>query len=110
MKQIVFLISSSPFSTMNNYEALRASLALFDHQVKIVWRDAAVFFTIKTLEKKMTKALLRLADDMEIEMFVNKEDLKEKGIEDSELDSHIKSIDNSSLISILMAADLVITF
>ena len=95
---------------MNNYEALRASLSIFDHQVTIIWREDAVHFTSSSVEKIMTKPLLRLADDMEIEMFVTKEDLNEKGIDESQLDPYIKSIDYPDMISILGAADVVINF
>jgi len=109
-KKIVFLISSSPFSTMNNYEALRASLSIFDHQVTIIWREEAVHFTKNSVEKTMTKPLLRVAKDMEIEMFVTNDDLKEKGIDQSHLEPNIKSIDYSDMISILVSADIVINF
>ena len=88
-KKIVFLVSSSPFSTLNNYEALRASLSLFDHQVSIIWREDATHFTKKTVDKTMTKALLRLAEDMEVELYIVKEDLIERGIDETQLEPQI---------------------
>ena len=109
-KKIVFLISSSPFSTLNNYEALRASLSLFDHQVSIIWREDATHFTKKTVDKTRTKALLRLAEDMEIELYVVKEDLMERGIDETQLESQIKTIRDGDLVSLLKSADVVINF
>ena len=109
-KKIVFLVSSSPFSTLNNYEALRASLSLFDHQISIIWREDATHFTKKTVDKTMTKALLRLAEDMEIELYVVKEDLMERGIDETQLESQIKTIRDGDLVSLLKSADVVINF
>lgn len=109
-KKIVFLVSSSPFSTLNNYEALRASLSLFDHQISIIWREDATHFTKKTVDKTMTKALLRLAEDMEIELYVVKEDLMERGIDETQLESKIKTIRDGDLVSLLKSADVVINF
>jgi sulfur relay protein TusB/DsrH len=109
-KKIVFLVSSSPFSTLNNYEALRAALSLFDHQVSIVWREDATYFTKKTADKTMTKALLRLADDMEVELYVVKEDLMRRGIDEAQLEPHIKTIIDGDLVSLLKSADVVMNF
>ena len=109
-KKIVFLVSSSPFSTLNNYEALRASLSLFDHQISIIWREDATYFTKKTVDKTMTKALLRLAEDMEIELYVVKEDLMERGIDETQLESQIKTIRDGDLVSLFNSADVVINF
>ena len=109
-KNIVFLVSSSPFSTLNNYEALRSSLSFFDHQVSIIWRGDATHFTKNTVEKKMTKNFLRLALDMEIELYAVKEDLIERGIIETELEPQIKSIIKEDLISLLASADVVLNF
>lgn len=109
-KKIVFLVSSSPFSTLNNYEALRAALSLYDHQVSLVWREDATHFTKKTADKTMTKALLRLADDMEVELYVVKEDLMKRGIDEKQLEPHIKTIIDRDLVSLLKSADVVMNF
>ena len=109
-KKIVFLVSSSPFATLNNYEALRASLSLFDHLVSIIWREDATHFTKKTVDKTMTKTLLRLAGDMEVELFVVKEDLMERGIDETQLEPQIKVIIEGDLVSLLKSADVVMNF
>jgi sulfur relay (sulfurtransferase) DsrF/TusC family protein len=109
-KKIVFLISSSPFSTLNNYEALRTSLSLFDHQVSVIWRDEATHFTKNTVDKTMTKAILRLAEDMEIELFVVKDELIKLGIDENMVETQIKTINNDTLVSIIASADVVMNF
>lgn len=109
-KIILILVSSSPFSTLNNYEALRATLSLFDHRVSIVWREDATYFTKKTVDKTMTKALLRLADDMEVELYVVKEDLMRRGIDEPQLEPQIKTIIEGNLVSLLKSSDVVMNF
>ena len=109
-KKIVFLISSSPFSTLKNYEALRTSLSLFDHQVSVIWRNDATHFTKNAVDKTRTKAILRLAEDMDIELYVVEDDLMQRGIEGKMIESQIKPINNDTLISILASADIVMNF
>jgi sulfur relay (sulfurtransferase) DsrF/TusC family protein len=109
-KKIVFLISSSPFSTLKNYEALRSSLSLFDHQVSVIWRNDATHFTKNAVDKTMTKAILRLAEDMDIELYVVENDLMQKGIDSKLIEPQIRPINNDTLISILASADIVMNF
>lgn len=109
-KKIVLLISSSPFSTLNTYEALRASISIFEHQVTVIWRDKATHYTRDSVEKLMSKPFLRLAKDMEIELFVLENDLRKHGLDEAQLDSRIKSINYDDFISILESADYVMKF
>ena len=37
-KKIVIIINSSPFNSLNNYEALRSCMSFFDHETTIIWR------------------------------------------------------------------------
>ena len=109
-KKIVFLISSSPFETLNNYEALRASISFIDHQVAIIWKDEGVYYTLKSVDKNMTKTFLRLAKDMEVELYVSEEDLLKNNLDHLELEDVIKKIDQEDSIITLRDADVVMTF
>lgn len=109
-KKVVLMISSSPFSTLNTYEALRSSISFIDHEVKILWSGEGVHFTLKSVEKTMTKSFLRLANDMEIELYVSEKDLTEKGLAGKELEEDIKIMTRNDLIEALNDADIVMTF
>ena len=109
-KKIVFLISSSPFSTLNNYESLRTSISLFDHQVSVIWMGEATHFTKISVDKTMTKAFLRLAKDLEIELYVVQADLDERGIDTNLLEPMIKTIKNEDLVSLITSANIVMNF
>ena len=104
------MISSSPFSTLNTYEALRASIFLFEHHLTVIWKDKAIHFTVDSVEKTMSKPFLRLAEDMEIELFVLESDLMKHGLDKTQLDPRIKPINDDDFISILGSADCVMKF
>jgi sulfur relay (sulfurtransferase) DsrF/TusC family protein len=109
-KKVVFLISSPPFETLNNYEALRTSLALFNHQVTIIWKGNGVNYPLKTIHKIMTKNYLTLAKDMGITLFVVRKDLKDRELEDIEIEQEVELISNTELLDIIGAGDIVINF
>ena len=109
-KKVVLLISSPPFVTLNNYEALRASISLIDHRVAIIWKDEGVHFTLKSVNKATTKNLLRLAEDLEIDLYVSKGDLMKRSLDHLELEGMIKKIDQECLLNTLRDADVVLTF
>lgn len=58
----------------------------------------------------MTRNYLRLAKDMEIDLFVVRKDLKNRGLEGMELEQEVEVISNTELLDIIDAADLVINF
>lgn len=109
-KKVIFLISSSPFATLNNYEALRAAISFIDHTISIIWRGEGVNFTLKVVEKTMTKTFLRLAENLDLELYVSEEDLLEKSLDHMELENGIKRINRDDMINALKVADVVITF
>ena len=65
---------------------------------------------MKSVDKTMTKTFLRLANDMEIELYVSEKDLLEKGLVDMELEEDIKTTTRDDLIEALNDADIVMTF
>jgi sulfur relay (sulfurtransferase) DsrF/TusC family protein len=109
-KTIVFLISSSPFKTLNNYEALRSTISFIDHDVNIIWKSEGVFYTLNSVDKSKTRNFLRLAKQLEFKLFVALEDLREKGLEDCEIEPIITPIENEGLLNTICSADVVFTF
>jgi len=109
-KKIAILISSSPFGTLNNYEALRSSIAFYDHSLQVIWVEDGVYFTLKSTDKTMTQSFLRLADDLGIKLLVVDEDLAERGLRDSQLMPEIQVIDKGEYFDVLSDADVVLSF
>jgi sulfur relay (sulfurtransferase) DsrF/TusC family protein len=109
-KTIVFLISSSPFKSLNNYEALRSTISFIDHDVFIIWRSEGVFYALSSVDKTRTRNFLRLAKQLDFKLFVALEDLREKGLDDYEIEPTIKPIDDEGLLNTICSADVVFTF
>jgi len=109
-KNLVILISSSPFGELNNYEALRSSIVFYDHSLWVVWIQDGVYFTLESTDKTRTQSFLRLACDLGITLQVLKKDLGERGLGDSELMQGIQVIDNCEYIDLLSNADVVMTY
>jgi sulfur relay (sulfurtransferase) DsrF/TusC family protein len=109
-KKIVILISSSPFGTLNNYEALRSSIAFYDHSLQVIWADNGVFFTLDSTDKTMTRSFLRLASDLGINLLVVDEDLAERGLRSSQLMPEVQVINKGEYIDALTHADVVLSF
>ena len=104
------MISSSPFTTLKNYEALRSTISFIDHDVYIIWKSEGVFYTLSSVDKTKTRNFLRLAKQMEFKLFVALEDLQEKGLEDSEIEATITPIENEGLLNTICSADVVFSF
>jgi sulfur relay (sulfurtransferase) DsrF/TusC family protein len=109
-KKVVFLISSLPFGTLNNYEALRASISFINHNIAIIWKDEGVNFPLKSVDKTMTKTFFRLADDMGVDLYVSEEDLSKINLAHLELEDGIKKIGRDAMIDTIRDAEVVITF
>jgi sulfur relay (sulfurtransferase) DsrF/TusC family protein len=95
---------------LKNYEALRSSISFIDHEVCIIWKSEGVFYTLSSVNKTNTKNFLRLADQMEFKLYVALEDLRKKGLEDSDIESTITPIENEVLLNTISSADVVFTF
>jgi tRNA 2-thiouridine synthesizing protein C len=109
-KKILLLISSSPFSTLNNYEALRSSIALFDHKVSITWKDDGVYYILKSTNKTRTKSFLGLVEDLNIELYASEESLTNRGLSKEEIIDNVILLKRQGLLDLLSEAQLVMTF
>ena len=96
--------------TLNNYEALRSTIGLFDHEVSVIWINDGVFFTVKSTTDDKTEVFLRLAKDMEIKLYVNLDDIISRGYDENSLKNDIKPINSHYFNDIIKDSDVVITF
>jgi len=110
MKNIAILISSSPFSTLNNYEALRLAISLYDHQVCIIWRDDGVYFPIKSTDKTKTQQYIRLTKDLDISLYVDGDDAKRRGIKEDDFIPEVKVLERDKCLEMLSGSHHVISF
>ncbi len=109
-KKIILLIHSTPYREMNNYEVLRASLSLIDHQVSVAWIGEGVFFPLRTSEKGNTQQILSLLKEMGVKLLVDSDQLRERGYGPQDLASFAEPVSHPDLVTILSQADSVLSF
>jgi sulfur relay (sulfurtransferase) DsrF/TusC family protein len=110
MKNIAILISSSPFATLKNYEALRLAISLYDHKVSIIWRGDGVYFPIESTDKTKTQPFIRLTKDLDISLYVDGDDAKRRGIKEDDFISEVKVLGRLRCLEILSGSHHVISF
>lgn len=109
-KKIVFLIKSTPFRDLNNYEAMRASIALFDHDVTMVWMGDGVFYPLKAADKGNTQPFLRLFKDLNIRLIVDSDELALRGYMSQDAITEAELMPHTEIIDTLAGADSVLSF
>lgn len=109
-KKILIIISSPPHRNLNPYEALRAALGLINHIVKIIWTQDGVYSTLRSTKNIMNEPLIRLANDMDIELQVFEKDLEKRNLMGKELLDNITVISEEELIGEIFDSNIVITF
>ena len=109
-KNIIFLVKSTPFVTLNNYEALRTSISLFDHKICVIWSNDGVFFPLKSSDKMMTQPFLRLAKDLDIRLIVDLNDLACRGFTSNEVINEVELMIHEKILEKLAKANIVISF
>ena len=109
-KKIVFLIKYFPYNTLNSYEALRAAISCFEHEVFVLWMEDGVYLPTKRSDHTLTEPFLRLSGDMGVTLYVDEDDLKERGLSSEDLTPQTKPIEKTRAIALLRGADFVMTF
>lgn len=109
-KNVVIMITSTPLATLNNYEALRTSIALIDQKVSIIWREGGAYNALKAIDHTLTYPFIRLFEDLDINLYVDEHDLSERGLEDAELIPEVKTLERTGVLELICGADVVLTF
>jgi sulfur relay (sulfurtransferase) DsrF/TusC family protein len=109
-KKIVFLIRSTPYRDLNNYEAMRASIALYDHDVTVAWMGDGVFYPLKSSDKGNTQPILRLFKDLNIRLLVDADELALRGYSGQDIIPEVELVPHDEAIEALVQADSVLSF
>ena len=109
-KRIVFLIRSTPYRDLNNYEAMRASIAFFDHEVTVAWLGDGIFYPLKCSDKGNTQPMLRLFKNLNIRLLVDADELSLRGYTSQDLIAVVQALPRNEIIETLVQADSVLSF
>jgi len=109
-KNVVIMITSTPSATLNNYEALRTSIALIDQKISVLWRGEGVYNALNAADHNLTRPFIRLFEDLDIDLYVDKQDLVERGLEAAELMPEVKPLERTEVLDLICGADVALTF
>ena len=109
-KNVIIVITSTPSATLNNYEALRTSIALIDQKVSIIWREQGVYNALKAADHTLIRPFIRLFEDLDIDLCVDKHDLSERALDGAELIPEVKTLERTEVLGLICEADVVLTF
>jgi sulfur relay (sulfurtransferase) DsrF/TusC family protein len=109
-KKIVFLIRSTPYRDLNNYEAMRTSIALYDHEVTVVWMGDGVFYPLKCSDKSNAQPILRLFKDLNIRLLVDSDELALRGYSSQDIIAEAEPVPHDEVVAALVQADSVLSF
>jgi len=101
-KKIVIIINSSPFNSLNNYEALRSCMSFFDHETTIIW--------LNSVDNSATKPFIRNFDAMDINLYVDGQDIEERELQSEDLIPEVEKLQRSDVLKIIKNADVVLSF
>jgi len=79
-KNLLVIIKSAPYTTLNSYEAMRVAVGLWDHEVTILWTGDGSYSLLKGADHSLTGKFLEDLPDLEVQAFVDEESLKNRGL------------------------------
>ncbi len=109
-KKTLIVIKSRPFTSLNYYEALRTAAGLWDHEVKVLWMGDGVYAALDGVDKTLTGKLLADVPDLDIEMFVDSDALKTKGLAEADLVEGAAPADRAKIGELLGWAESSLVF
>ena len=109
-KELLIVIKSAPFKNLNYYEGLRTAAGLWDHTVKILWTDKGVYGALNMVDNTLTKKFLADLPDIDIEMYVDGETLKENGFNEDDLVDEVEIADGKKINELIEEAEASLVF
>ncbi len=109
-KEMLIIIKSAPVSNLNYYEGLRTSAGLWDHTVKILWTGRGVYGALKNVDQTLTKKFLVDLPDIDIELYVDEEALKNNGFDETDLVDEVKLADAEKISELIEEAEASLVF
>jgi sulfur relay (sulfurtransferase) complex TusBCD TusD component (DsrE family) len=84
-KNLLIIIKSAPFTTLDYYEGTRTAAGLIEHKLRILYTGDGVYAATKASDKKLTGQFLSDLPDLGVELYADAGAMRERGITDSEL-------------------------
>jgi sulfur relay (sulfurtransferase) DsrF/TusC family protein len=109
-KNILILVKSLPYDTLNYYESLRVAAGLWEHQVTILWTGNGVYSLLKEADQTLTHKFLEDLPDLDVEMYVDKDSLEIHKIEETDIISEATIADRVTVNKLFNLAEASLVF
>ena len=109
-KNILMLVKSLPYNTLNYYESLRTAAGLWEHQVTILWTGKGVYSILNTADQTLTHKFLEDLPDLDVEMYVDQDSLSAYKIDETEIIAKVNVADKETISELFNSAEASLVF
>lgn len=109
-KNMLLVIKSRPFTDLNYYEALRTAAGFWEHSVSVLWMGDGVYAALKEADRSITGKFLEDLPDLDAELYVDGEALRENGFTEENLVDGIQLADRDSVKRLFESAEASLVF
>jgi sulfur relay (sulfurtransferase) complex TusBCD TusD component (DsrE family) len=109
-KNLLIIIRSAPYTTLDYYEGTRVATGLIEHKLKILYTGDGVYAATKVSDKKLTGQFLSDLPDLGVELYADVGAMRERGIADSDLISSILPADARKITELASEAEASLVF
>jgi len=109
-KKTLVVIKSRPFTDLNYYEALRTAAGLWEHSVSVLWVGDGVYAALKDADRSFTGKFFEDLQDLDVELHVDGEALRENGFTEENLIEGIQLADREAVRRLFESAEASLVF
>jgi len=109
-KKMLVVIKSRPFTDLNYYEALRTAAGLWEHSVSVLWVGDGVYAALKDADRSITGKFLEDLPDLDAELYVDGEALRENGFAEEDLVDGVQLVDREAVKRLFESAEASLIF
>jgi sulfur relay (sulfurtransferase) DsrF/TusC family protein len=109
-KSVLIIVKSTPFSNLNSYEALRVASGLSEHKVSLLWMGNGIYSVLNKADNTLTTRFFDQFEDLEINLFIEKEALNVRGIQKKDLIPQAKVVDREEISKLIAETEVSLVF
>jgi sulfur relay (sulfurtransferase) DsrF/TusC family protein len=109
-KNILVIVKSRPYTTLNYYEALRVAIGLWEHEVTLLWMSDGIYSLLKEADQAMMAHFHGDFPDLDIETYVEKAALEARNLSLEDLIPGVNLADENKVADLLLEAEASLVF
>ena len=109
-KKLLIIIKSTPYTTLNSYEAIRVAVGLWDHEVTLLWTGDGAYSLLLEADHRLTGKFLEDLPDLDVQAYVDEASLKERGIDAQDILSGIDAASQEKVEELILETEASLVF